>query len=439
MLKIRRNFIYAVVTIVLLIIVGCSSSEESGGGEAEDDVIQLTMWDIPASEDYTAWWEDYIAEFNSSHDDIQVKLEVFEIDAMRAKTLAALTTDTAPEILYSQPYPEIREAYREGKLYSLNDYFDEEMIDPHAREIVTVDGDLVGVPIMIAPTMMYYNKAHFSEAGIDPQSWADPGQPTWDEFVAAAEALKGAGFAPVMLGNEALFPGLLWYWSFHHRFGGYDDLTNAVSGENGGTFESEAFVRAGEMIQQMVADGYFIEGFNGIGEDTMYSDWANGDGSMIYMGLWLLGSLSDAPADFEYGFFDFPSFPDGADCCQHTTQGGVEAFWVPKTTEHPEAVAEFFQGFFDPEFALDYSENSGYLSPMQGVVPEDVNEDSPEIFQVADLVASRSEGLFSWYDHNMPAAVNEAQFSNIQALFTGDLSPEEFAALLEQAATVERE
>jgi hypothetical protein len=38
----------------------------------------------------------------------------------------------------------------------------------------------------------------------------------------------------------------------------------------------------------------------------------------------------------------------------------------------------------------------------------------------------------------MPAAVNEAQFSNIQALYTGDLAPGDFAALLEQAAEKER-
>jgi hypothetical protein len=60
------------------------------------------------------------------------------------------------------------------------------------------------------------------------------------------------------------------------------------------------------------------------------------------------------------------------------------------------------------------------------------------IYQVADYVRDGSEGLFSWYDHNMPAAVNEAQFSNVQALYIGDLSPEEFAALLEQAAQKER-
>jgi raffinose/stachyose/melibiose transport system substrate-binding protein len=425
------------ILVILLVTAGCGGAQ-SGTVETEEGVISLTMWDIPASEAYTSWWENYINEFNESQENINVKLEVFEIDAMRAKTLAALASDTAPDILYSQPYPEIRRSYREGKLHSLNEYFDAELIDPHAKEIVSVDGDLVGVPIMIAPTMMYYNKAQFAEAGIDPQNWANPQQPTWEEFTAAADALKAAGFTPVMLGNEPLFPGLMWYWSFHHRFGGYDDLTNAVSGENGGSFSSPAFIRAGELVQEMVEREYFISGFNGIGEDTMYSGWANGEGAMIYMGLWILGSLADAPADFEFGFFDFPSFSDGATCCQRTTQGGVEGFWVPKTSQHPEAVAEFFQSFFTADVAKDYSEKSGYLSPIVGVVPEGINEDSPMIFQVADYVRTGSEGLFSWYDHNMPAAVNEAQFSNIQALYTGDLAPGDFAALLEQAAEKER-
>jgi len=432
----------AIVALIIatLITVACSAGQEVDSGQEDDaEVVELTAWDIPASEAYTAYWTDYTERFNNSHTDVQVSYEVFEIEAMRAKTLSALATDTAPCILYSQPYPEIREAAREGKLLALDEYIDPNVLEPLPREIMTVDGSLYGVPRMISTTYIYYNKDLFAQAGIDPEDWADPNQPTWDEFVAASEALQDGDITPIMLGGATLWAPQMWYWSFHHRYGGYEGLENAVTGEDGASFEDEAFIKAGEMVQDLVARGFFIEGFNGIGEDTMYSDWANGEAAMIYMGQWIIGSLADAPEGFEFGWFDFPSLPDGNEPTQHTTQGGVEGFWVPATCEHPEAVAEFFNWeYLTPEGAAEYSEESGNLSPVVGVLPDEIDSDDAMSYQVVGRFRDTSDGLFSWYDHSIPAEVNEVWFSQIQALYSGDLSPQEFSELSEQAAETAR-
>ena len=411
-----------------------TQAEAEAGGEE----ITLTMWDFPASEDYTKWWQNYIEDFEQTHSNIQVKLEVFEMEAMRTKAIAALATDTMPDIMYSQPYPSIKEAVRQGKIMKLDNIIDADALDPLAREIVSVDGDVAGVPIMIAPTLMFYNKAQFAQAGVDPKTWKDPSRPTYEEFLAACDALEKASLTPIMMGGATLFNPQMWWWSFHHRYGGFDDLTNAITGQNGGSFQSEAFLKAGQLLQDLVTRGYFIDGYNAIGEDTMYSRWVQGDGAMIYMGLWILGSLSDAPEGFEIGWFDFPSFSDGDPCCQKTTQGGVEAFWVPATSKHPEAVGEFFRAYLTPEVGRDYSEHSGYLSPVKGVVPSNVGPDSPEVYQVADWMSKNSERIFPWYDHTVPAAVNEQQFANITALVGLSMTPEEYASHLEDAANAER-
>jgi len=53
--------------------------------------------------------------------------------------------------------------------------------------------------------------------------------------------------------------------------------------------------------------------------------------------------------------------------------------------------------------------------------------------QSATFLRNHTDAIFSWYDHPMPAPVNDVMFSNIQALYTGKLTPEEYAALMEEA------
>ena len=60
--------------------------------------VELTMWDIPESDVYTAWWNKHIDAFNAAHPDIHVTLEVFETEAYRSKIASALAAGTTPEI-----------------------------------------------------------------------------------------------------------------------------------------------------------------------------------------------------------------------------------------------------------------------------------------------------------------------------------------------------
>ena len=50
------------------------------------------------------------------------------------------------------------------------------------------------------------------------------------------------------------------------RFGGLDAFANAASGE--GSFENPAFEFAGNKIQDWVKKGYFMDGFNGMDDDS---------------------------------------------------------------------------------------------------------------------------------------------------------------------------
>lgn len=58
-----------------------------------------------------------------------------------------------------------------------------------ALDAVSWDGKVFGMPKFASVQTMFWNKEHFKEAGLDP----DTAPETWDEFVAASKALTKAG------------------------------------------------------------------------------------------------------------------------------------------------------------------------------------------------------------------------------------------------------
>jgi multiple sugar transport system substrate-binding protein len=87
----------------------------------------------------------------------------------------------------------------------------EDLFATIAPETVTeLSGGLYYMPIGIDVTMMIYNRDLFEQAGLDP----DVPPATWDEFLAAAEAIDNLGddIYGTVFWNEALVWGG-WYWN----------------------------------------------------------------------------------------------------------------------------------------------------------------------------------------------------------------------------------
>jgi raffinose/stachyose/melibiose transport system substrate-binding protein len=398
---------------------------------APEEVINLTMWDIPESDPYTAWWNDYIAKFNAAHPNIQVKLEVFPGDAYKPKWAAALTADTLPDIWYGVLGPETEAAYKDGKVKSLEGLLKKERWSDVSVRGCSIEGKMVCMPLYTAPEYVYYNKKLFAQAGVDPQKWANPQQPTWDEFTAAAEALKKAGIPPIALGNKDNWPGIQWMWAFESRFGGNEAFYAAVSGE--GAYNSPPMLKAAEYTQMLAQNEWLTPGFNGIGGDDKYTLWTQGHGAMIFQGPWLLGYVQSAPEDFDYSFFIFPSFPEQDPKFQGLIMAGIDALWISAKSPHPEAAAEFLNGFSEPDVAVDFAIKTQNVSAIKGVKPP-AGHENDTVWQLGE-VASTATGFSPWWDiAGLPPAVNDEMLNMSQGLFAQEITPQEFVDRLEKAA-----
>lgn len=421
------------VVVVLgsyLLTTACqpAAPETAPEEQPSDEVVELTFWNIVVSEAFDEWWRDYVNEFNASHPNIHVTYETFESEAYKAKITSAVIAGTASDIFFQIPGPETKAWYAEGKLVPIEDVLDADRFVPAARAGCSDDGKMVCLPMYLAPSFMYYNKAMFADADVDPEDWADPMRPTWEEFLAAADALKASGHVPIALGNADNWPGMFYYWALQNRFGGLEAFNSAVES---GSYTDPSFIRAGEIIQELAERDYLPVGYNGIGGDQKYSLFTQGVGAIIYQGPWMLGIISgDAPEGFEFGIFHFPTFSDGDPDAQTDLMSGIDALWINAASPHIAEAAEFLRGFYEPEAAMSFMLDTENIPSVDGVVEATraAGVDAP-ILQLAEA-SSTAVNVYPWWDWAMPPAVSEEMLNMSQRLYLGEITSQEFAERL---------
>jgi raffinose/stachyose/melibiose transport system substrate-binding protein len=403
-------------------------------GAVAADAAKITMWDIPESEPYTAWWRAHVEQFNKEHPDIQVTLEVFETEAYRPKIASALTAGTAADIFYLPAGPQGFQALRDAQARPLDGLLDAGKFTESSMAACSTDGKLACLPLYIAPNLIYYNKKHFAQAGVDPAKWQNPEQPTWTEFLAACDALKAANIVPIALGNADSWPGTMYLWAFQNRLGGLKELGEALNGEGGKTFATTpSFQKAAEKVAELGKSGYLPLGYNGIGGGQKYTLFTAGQGAMIFQGPWMLGYIATgAPEGFEYGFFNFPSFPEGPADSQQDVVGGFDAMFVSAKTAHPEAVAAFLNSFAEQKAAVSFMKDTQNISVIKDALAA-TSGSNDVIAQIASAVA-KAPAITPWWDNYMPPPVHEESTRLIQGLFDGTVTTADYLAAMDKAA-----
>ena len=166
------------------------SSVAAGG------VTEITWWAFPTFGVDTGYEQEVVDAFNAAHPDIKVKVEYIDFTSGPDKLTAAITSGTAPDILFDAP-GRIIEFGEAGYLVPLDDMLDELKSDLTSQSLVETcvgaDGTAWMYPISSAPFYMGLNKEAL-EAANALQYVNLEGDRTWttEKFVKMCEALRDA-------------------------------------------------------------------------------------------------------------------------------------------------------------------------------------------------------------------------------------------------------
>ncbi len=400
-----------------------ASDVQNGSGEAK----HLTLWTIVKNDAATKVFNDAAANFKKTNN-VEVEIQFFENDPYKTKLKTVMGSGQAPDIFHSWGGAWLKQFVDEEQVLEITDKTSDfkSQLSEAAWDLDTFDGKVYGVPYILTGTVIYYNKALFDKYGLTFPK-------TWDEMQNVAKTFKDNGIIPFAMGNKGAWPGAMYYIYQYIRFGGKDAIITGLEDKGNGVFDKDAFINAGKNIKQMVDEGWFPAGTNGINYDT------GGDRMLFYSEkaamMLQTGSMSSAAKDESPDFYKnnlavapFPTVNGGKGTTQETLLGN-NAFSVSKDCKNPDDAVAFLKYYTTDKELNERNANDGGIL----VATKDVNIKDPIVSGIMGIL-SQSTSVQNFFDQGLPTEVANAFNESTQALIGGAMSPEDVYKKCEDTA-----
>lgn len=400
----------------------------------EKEPITISIWDIyPEGQPSREVLDNAIARFNAKYPYVTVEVTSYAIADFKTKLVTALAANAAPDVFQTWGGGTLFTYGEQGQAADLTPYFE---ADPEFKDRITdaglsfvtsPEGKIYGVPLETSPILFFYNTELFEANGVEaPQ--------TFDDLLNACSTLNAAGIAPISLAmNKATWTGDFFYVYLVNRVGGTELFENAALRNPGGSFADPAFVKAGELLQQMVDAQCFQEGFMGAEYASQRQLLGQETAAMTLMGTWLPGQMeSEFPEVYpKLDYFLFPTVADGKGTTSDLVGGTNLAFAMSAKNEYPEETVALLKEFASVETADDLVTLSGRLTATKYTYdPEKVGPLTIEAAGVLD----QATAIQLYYDQYLPPDMATAHLDITAALFAKMTDPEQAAQDTEAAA-----
>lgn len=383
----RRARVVALAAVSAVALAGCGSdgSDETSGDSAELASGRIEIW-YSTNEQEIAWGDQVVEAWNAEHPDEQVTAQPIPAGSSSEDVIAAsITAGNAPCLVFNTAPAAVPMFQRQGGLVNLSTTFDdaEDYITTRSGTAAdgfrSADGDLYQLPWKTNPFMLYYNKAVFAAAGLDPEN---PQLATYDDVLAAAQAIKDSGAADVVIYPPATADYTNVNFDFYPFFLANSDGTQLIE-DGQATVAGEEALQTLEFWQTLYAEGYSsAEAYSG---DMWAGPFADGVAAMGVAGPWGKGQFD---GKVEYGVVPLPT-ADGKAADETSTFADSKNVSLFTACENQQTAWEFLKfatsdandlalleitGQFPtrtdvPELAADFLAENAFFQPFAASVP----------------------------------------------------------------------
>ena len=173
--------------IALLLVLAMALSLAACGNKpvAEDDgTATVTMIAAQYGNETAAWWADFEAKFEAANENIDLVVDVVSWNDIYTVVNTRIANGEAPDLLNIDGFADYQ---ADGLLLPASEWVSEEtyakFFDSFLEQSV-VDGTVWAVPDLASARALYYNADILAAAGVE------SAPATWEELVAACEAIK---------------------------------------------------------------------------------------------------------------------------------------------------------------------------------------------------------------------------------------------------------
>ncbi|GAB3058938.1 extracellular solute-binding protein [Virgibacillus ainsalahensis] len=417
----------------VLLLSACSSDGEEGSASTGDEktVEFMHLWPEGSSKQHNEIVNDIIAGFEEENPDVNVELEVLSNEQYKDKLKVLSASNELPDVGMTWAAGFL-EPYVEGDMFApLDDIIESDLSDSFVSgttEAYAMDGNTYGLPLELNIATVFYNQAIFDEYGLEAPE-------TYEELNNVIETLSDNNVAPIALGNKDRWTGSLWYMYLADRIGGASVLNEAIGRTC--SFEDPSLISAAEEVQNLVDSEAFTQGFNGLSDEEAKSMFMNEQAAMYLIATWDLPNYTtneDVPQEFRdsVDFFKFPTVDGQGDMDSFVGGPGVGLFVAEDSDVKEEAKA--FVSYFVQQWGEKSVTDAGVI-PATKVDGESL--DLPQMYVDVLNELNEASNITLFADVQMSSDVAQVHLDMIQALFGGEITPEEFAKQHEDALSAE--
>ena len=313
-----------------------------------------------------------------------------------------MASNAVPDIFFTWELSYLQPFVEGGKVADITSYLEEDQewknsFADGTLDLLAYDGKNYGVPTQKSLCVMFYNKQIFEENGVEVPT-------TYEEFLDVCQTLKDNGVTPMtMCGSDAWIPA-----QFVQQIAGGmagDQLFKDVS-DGTEPWNNETHVKAAEEVKKMADNGYFQDGYIGMGPEESTDLFTSGQAAMYFQGAWDADKCAKSEVGDNVGAFVLPAYDPQYN---NISVGSVDtSFSVSETCENKDAAVAFLKYWTsqESEEMLLY-ENARIPA---GNFEIDESKLSPLMIDVLNISNSQV-GLTPWWDRQFGAGEG-VEFNN---------------------------
>jgi len=345
--------------LALLVVVGGAAAAEEVWPDLKGQTINVVaLW----TGDEQSKFEDVLAEFQRL---TGAEIIYSPTPENLATVLGTRVEGGNPPDVVALPNPGLLQDFaRRGFLVPIDDAAGD-LVDqyyaPVWRELATVDGKLYGVWYKAAnKSVVWYNVNIFEEVGVEIPT-------TWEEWMAAAEAIDFYGITPFSTGGASSWVLTDWFENIYLRVAGPEMYDKLVAHEISWTDPS--VIEAFEYLKQVLGRPEWLAGG---AEGTLEANHPQGiikpfvnppQAAMAYGADFSVSAIeteTNSVVGKDALFFPFPSIKGSP----QAVVGGGDVVVMMKDTPGAKALIRFLA---TPEAAEIWASQGGMTSPNKGV------------------------------------------------------------------------
>ena len=305
-------------------------------------------------------------DFNATQDGYRVTPSYRgEYEQTMVNTIAAFRAGEQPHIVQIYEVGTGTMMAAQGAIYPVFELMEEHgnTFDPaDYLPVVTgyytdTNGNMLSMPFNSSTPILYYNKAIFEAAGLDPESPPT----TWAEMGEMGQQIvdEGAASCGFTMAYAANWVGLENFSALHNQSIGTQE--NGFGGlDTEFAFNGDVQARFWDQLKEWSDSGVYSYAGPANGPDAAPSFYSSD--CAMYMNSSASRADVLANSDFDVGFGMLPSYDDVDGAPQNSIIGGA-TLWVLSGHEDDEytGVAEFLEYLSLPEIQAEWHQGTGYL------------------------------------------------------------------------------